>query len=159
MIDPPKSAAGGWPAGQPWAALAGFAFLLHFVWEMWQAPFYRTMLQADHVTAVRTCTIATLGDAAITLAAFGVAAWLGGGRDWLAHPSRGRLAVYLAAGLAVTLLLEWLNVYVLERWTYAPRMPTILGIGVLPVLQWLLLPPLVLWLAARHLGVRPGGAV
>src|SRR5687768_2354439 len=53
MVDPPRNTAAGWPAWQPWVALAGFAFLVHFVWEMWQAPFYRTMLQADHVTPGR----------------------------------------------------------------------------------------------------------
>ncbi|MGH7518260.1 MAG: hypothetical protein ACREOC_12460 [Gemmatimonadales bacterium] len=152
---PSRTAQGAWPAWQPWAALAGFAFLVHFVWEMWQAPFYRTMLDADHVTAVRTCTIATIGDAAITLVAFAAGAWLSGGRPSLAYPSLRFVAVYIAAGIAATVLLEWLNVYVLERWTYAHQMPTILGLGLTPLIQWLLLPPLVLWLAARHLGLRP----
>ena len=69
--------------------------------------------------------------------------------------ARRFVAVHIAAGIAATVLLEWLNVDVLERWTYAHRMPTILGTGLTPVIQWLLLPPLVLWLAVRHLGLRP----
>jgi hypothetical protein len=140
-----------WPAYQPWAALAGFAFLVHFVWEMWQAPFYRTMLQASHASGVATCTIATLGDAAITITAFAAAARRENTRQVLAHPPPGALAVYFATGLVITVALEWLNVGVLRRWSYAADMPTVLGIGMTPLLQWIVLPRLVLWLAGRHL--------
>ncbi|MGH7629725.1 MAG: hypothetical protein ACREOF_10175 [Gemmatimonadales bacterium] len=139
----------------PWAAVAGFAFLLNFVWEMWQAPFYRTMIEASHLDAVRTCTLATFGDAVIALLALGAAAAVARDSGWLARPSRKALAVYVGAGLVITLALEWLNVQVLHRFSYAARMPTVLGIGLTPLLQWLVLPPLVLWLARRHLGVSP----
>lgn len=145
-----------WPAYQPWAALAGFAFLVHFVWEMWQAPFYRTMLQASHVSGVTACTIATLGDVGITVTAFAAAAWGRNKRQLLAHPPAGTLTVYFATGLVITVALEWLNVYALGRWSYAADMPTVLGIGMTPLLQWMVLPPLVLWLAGRHLCGPPG---
>jgi hypothetical protein len=139
---------------QPWAAVAGFGFLVHFVWEMWQAPMYRTMVEASHVAAVRVCTFATLGDAVIQVLAFGAAAIAAGSRTWLARPSRGPMTVYLIAGLLITAALEWVNVHVLQRWTYADHMPVVLGIGVAPLLQWLVVPPIVLWLAKRHLGFR-----
>jgi hypothetical protein len=35
----------------------------------------------------------------------------------------------------------------LDRWTYAQAMPTILGIGVAPLVQWVVLPPLIVWSA------------
>jgi hypothetical protein len=37
-------------------------------------------------------------------------------------------------------------------------MPVLAGIGLAPLLQWLVIPPCVLWLAARHLGVQAAGA-
>jgi hypothetical protein len=139
---------------QPWAAVAGFGFLVHFVWEMWQAPMYRTMVEASHVAAVQVCTFATLGDAVIQVLAFGAAAIAAGSRTWLTRPSRRSMIVYLVAGLAMTAVLEWVNVYGLRRWTYAEHMPVVFGIGLAPLLQWIVIPPLVLWLAARHLGFR-----
>ena len=36
---------------------------------------------------------------------------------------------------------EWYNVYRVGSWAYAPGMPTISGIGVTPMLQWILLAP------------------
>jgi hypothetical protein len=132
--------------------VAGFAFLLNFVWEMWQAPFYRTMVAASHLNAVVVCSLATIGDAAITVAAFGVAAGMVRNRGWLFRPAARPVAVYLSVGLGVTILLEWLNVHVWQRFAYAPSMPTVFGVGLTPLIQWLVLPPVALWLAARHLG-------
>ena len=70
-------------------------------------------------------------------------------RHWLLGPTFGRIAAYLVTGLTITISLEFLAVHILERWAYAPIMPIIsaLGIGLLPAVQWLILPPLVLKLA------------
>lgn len=43
------------------------------------------------------------------------------------------------------------NVYVLHRWKYGSGMPVIAGIDTLPLVQWLILPPLILWLVPRSL--------
>ena len=45
---------------------------------------------------------------------------------------------------------EWYNVYRTGAWGYAPAMPTIYGIGLSPILQWLFIPP-VLVLAYKAL--------
>lgn len=41
-----------------------------------------------------------------------------------------------------------------ERWTYAEHMPVlpVLGTGLLPLMQWLILPPLIVWLVYRQIG-------
>jgi hypothetical protein len=141
---------------QPWTAVAGFAFLLNFIWEMWQAPFYRTMVAASHLNAVLVCSLATVGDAAITVLAFGVAAAIVRNRGWLFRPAARPVAVYLGVGLGLTVLLEWLNVHVWQRFAYAPVMPTVFGIGLTPLIQWLVLPPVALWLSARHVSGGEG---
>jgi hypothetical protein len=38
---------------------------------------------------------------------------------------------------------EWYNVYRIRNWGYTASMPMILGIGLSPLLQWLILPPLM----------------
>ena len=74
-------------------------------------------------------------------------------RRWFFEPTRGELAVYLGTGLALTVAFEWLATGPLERWSYAPEMPTlpVLGTGLLPTLQWIFVPPIALWLTARQL--------
>jgi len=138
---------------QPWAALAGFAFLLHFVWEMLQVPVYAGMIEAAHGSAVRMCTIATAGDAVITLFAYGVMAVATRSRDWLGHITVGRLAGLVAVGIGMSLVAELLSIHVWQRWQYVAGVPLLAGMGLNVWLQWLLLPPPTLWLARRHLGL------
>jgi len=57
----------------------------------------------------------------------------------------------VASGLFLTIIFEYVNVYVLHRWSYRSDIPTFMGIGVLPLLQWLVLPPIVFSLTRRHL--------
>lgn len=56
--------------GSPWAALALFAFLLNFAWEVLQVPFYRGIKGAPHWDATLACLRPTFGDVAITGAAY-----------------------------------------------------------------------------------------
>jgi hypothetical protein len=133
------------------AAYAGFSFLLHFVWEMLQAPLFSGMRTIGHEQAIWICTRATAGDVSLALAAYGCAALAQRDTFWVVRPAaRGWLA-YLLPGLAVTLLFEYLGTGPLERWAYGNRMPTlpVVGTGLSPFLQWLVLPPLAAWLTAR----------
>lgn len=138
---------------QPWAALAGFAFLLHFAWEMLQFPLYAGMSEARHDRATWTCLEATLGDVALALAAYAAAAAVARSARWLRRARGAPLGVYLAAGLGATLIVEWLSVHRWSRWSYGAAMPLVLGVGLAPLVQWVAVPLLTLWLARRHIGV------
>jgi hypothetical protein len=149
VTEPPAAA---W---QPWAAIGGFALLLHFAWEMIQVPMYEGMAARAHWPAVLWCTQAAAGDSVISMGAYAGAAVRERNRFWLRSPRPASLLVFLGIGLLITVVLEWLNVHQWARWSYSARMVRVLGIGLSPVLQWTLLPPLTLWLARRHLAVAP----
>jgi hypothetical protein len=61
------------------------------------------------------------------------------------------VAVFLGIGLIVTIGFEFVSTEVLNRWAYAAQMPSlpILGTGLAPFLQWLIIPSLVLWYLKR----------
>lgn len=141
-------------AWQPWAAIGGFALLLHFAWEMMQVPLYEGMAAGEHWPAVLRCTRAAAGDAVISIGAYAGAAVRERDRFWLRSPRAAPLLVLLSIGLLITVVLEWLNVHQWARWNYSPRMVTVFGVGLSPLLQWTLLPLLTLWLARRHLAGR-----
>lgn len=143
-----------WSSRIPELPVAGFGFLLHFVWEMLQIPWFAGMLTASHGTVVWLCTRATGGDVAILLAGFWVGSLAAGRhRDWLVAGERLPAAIVILTGVAVTVVFEWLATGTLDRWQYAEAMPVVpaLGVGLAPLAQWLLLPPLILWLARRHI--------
>ena len=138
-----------WPWYQPWVALATFSAVLNFLWEMVVMPAYGTRSTSAAGIGIAMCVLATLGDVGITLGSYAVAASIAT-RQWLMRSTIAPFLTYLAVGLVMTIAFEYVNVYMLHRWSYAPRMQVMAGIGVLPLLQWIVLPPIVLWLARRH---------
>ena len=84
------------------------------------------------------------------LAAFLVARVLTG-REWNMSAFGRGFFVFLAVGLIATIALEYLNTEILGRWTYGPEMPRlpILGTGLAPIAQWVVIPIVVLWYLRR----------
>jgi hypothetical protein len=76
--------------------------------------------------------------------------WLAlGRRDWFIRPGPAAYGVLLVAGAVLAIIVEWIAVNVLHRWTYNDAMPHIPGleIGAIPILQMILIPPLTIGLA------------
>lgn len=59
-------------------------------------------------------------------------------------------------GLAYTVFSEWFNVYRIESWDYAPSMPLVNGIGLTPLLQWSVVPVVMIALFRRMRRARSG---
>ena len=140
-------------ATSPWldairVYIAGSA-LLHLTWEILQLPLYtiaKSGSWGEIAFAVVHCTAGDVMIAALTLLAGLIVI---GGSAW---PGSGRMPVAVAAmalGAGYTIYSEWLNVIVRGNWTYADLMPTlpVLGTGLAPLFQWIIVPTLVLWLA------------
>ena len=51
-------------------------------------------------------------------------------RGWILRPNVRRILAFMAIGVVITIVMEWLATKVLDRWTYAQGMPTIPGISV-----------------------------
>ena len=131
-----------------WSALA---FVLNLTWEIAQVRLYAIRAAADRIDVARALLHCSLGDVVIALAMFalaGIALWRA---DWPAsRPWAGSIIVVIGA-MAFTAWSEWYNVYRAGNWSYTASMPMIFGIGLSPLLQWLILPPVVVG-AYRTLG-------
>ena len=93
----------------------------------------------------------SLGDVLIALAMFALAGIVLWRADWPAsRPWTGGVIVAIGA-MAFTAWSEWYNVYRAGNWGYTASMPMIFGIGLSPLLQWLILPPAMVG-AYRKLG-------
>jgi hypothetical protein len=137
----------------PEVNVAIFAFLLNYPWEFLQVPFFAGMADAPHWDAVLFCSWAALGDVVIMLVAFWAVAVVVRSRKWVLRPDVAQVLGFVGVGLLFTVVFEWLATEVLNRWQYAEIMPTIpvLGTGLTPVLQWILLPPLTVWFVRRQI--------
>lgn len=132
--------------------LAVVAYAIHFAWEMGHAKWFETMKELPFWTATAWCARAALWDVAISVLAYLIASLTGRNVHWIRRPSPFQLTVYIALGLAVTVAVErWALAG--GRWRYAATMPTIAGIGLSPLLQWIAVPLLIA--AAARLIISP----
>ena len=146
---------------QPEINILIFAFLLNYPWEFLQTPLFEGMAAAPHWDAVKVCTRATFGDAVIMLIAYASIAVATMDRWWFRAPSRLQMLSFIAVGVIITVVIEHFATQSMDRawgWRYADTMPTIpvLGIGLTPLLQWILLPPLAIWFVRRQIKPMAG---
>lgn len=125
--------------------LSIFGFLLNFVWEIWQAPLFKDMDSLTHFEVTLHCTQAAFGDVVILLVAFWIIVLISKSRHWIIHPKTIQVIGFIVIGVVITMVFEAIAVHVLNRWQYAAVMPTlpILGTGIAPILQWLIIPPII----------------
>ncbi|MCY7278652.1 MAG: hypothetical protein LH702_34200 [Phormidesmis sp. CAN_BIN44] len=130
-----------------------FSFLLNFFWEMQQMPFYQIPSDISCFDMIRNCTLATVGDVGISIAAFWAVAVISRSRQWFHNPKYWQVSSFILVGIVITIIFEALATRVLGTWKYADLMPTLpfLGTGLLPLFQWVLIPPLVVWFVKRQL--------
>ena len=131
-----------------WSALA---FVLNLTWEIAQIRLYTIWAEADGMSVARALFHCSLGDVVIALSMFALAGIMLRHADWPASRPWTGGAIAVIGAMVFTAWSEWYNVYRAGNWGYTASMPTIFGIGFLPLLQWLTLPP-VLVLAYRTLG-------
>ena len=123
-----------------WSALA---FVFHLLWEIAHVPLYTIWLSADRLTLAWAIFHCTLGDVLIALALFALTGLVLRRADWpQVHPWMGSAMVVIGA-IAYTAWSEWYNVYRVGSWGYTADMPLLFGIGVSALLQWLILPPVM----------------
>lgn len=79
----------------------------------------------------------------ISTAAYAAAAVTARHVLWIRRPALLPFAVYFTIGMAVTVAIEKWAVAG-GTWDYTESMPTIAGIGLSPLLQWLVLPALII---------------
>lgn len=127
------------------------AVALNYLWEIGQSPLYAGMKNWDN--RWWHCFVPSLGDGVLLLIIYAIGGTAFARSDWYLRPTRRAYGLMLATGLCLGLGIEWLAIYVLHRWAYAADMPILpgLGVGVVPIVQVLLLPPLVFGLAAKLL--------
>ena len=116
-------------------------------------PFYQIPAEFSHSDMTRNCTLAAVGDVGISIAAFWAVAVISKSRQWFHQPRRWQVSSFILVGVVITVVFEALATRMFNTWKYAALMPTLpfLGTGLLPLLQWVLIPPIILWFVKRQL--------
>ena len=128
--------------------LFALATTVNYIWELAQAPLY---VDVTFPMAIWHCFIAALGDGLLVLFTFAAVAIFVRSPDWYMRPTCRSSMALAATGLAIGFAVEWWGLHIARRWQYSELMPTIpaTGIGAIPVLQMLVLPPAIFWVMRR----------
>jgi hypothetical protein len=121
----------------------------NLVWEVLQIPLYTFPTIPFRYYKAYSIIHCTIGDGMIASVLFAVTGLAIGWRWPVTAPLRG-LVLLLPLGVGYTAYSEWRNVYVLNAWTYDASMPTLWGIGLAPLAQWLVTPLLATWIVTRN---------
>ena len=122
------------------------------LWEAAHLSFYTIWTDGtirDNAVAVLNCT---MGDLLIALVVLTAALVVAGHPGWPIRRWTPVAALTLAIGVAYTVYSEHLNVDVRRSWTYSDLMPrlALLGTGLSPIVQWIVVPAGALVWARRR---------
>ncbi|MBI2297137.1 MAG: hypothetical protein HYU76_14125 [Betaproteobacteria bacterium] len=125
---------------------------LSLVWEVAQLPLYTLWeegMPQQVVFAVLHCTV---GDVLIGLSALLLALTATRAGPWRGWRWPELTAVATVIGVGYTGFSEWLNTVLRQSWSYSDWMPVlpVVDVGLSPLLQWIVIPPMALWLARRY---------
>lgn len=129
-----------------YVALASAAFVLNWPWEMAQMSTYAEMVGQPWLATAPICTVATLGDVAITAAVYGIGALACAQVRWGTVPRWNVYATAALLGAGFAVAVEWWALGS-GRWSYNEHMPRVplVGVGLWPFLQLTLLVPAAFW--------------
>jgi len=128
-----------------------FAFLLNFVYEVWQAPYYEFYKSPSLADKIKDLTHCSFGDGVIILFCSWVVSALVGSRNWVLYPNWKLTFLFTSIGLLITLVMETYRVNVSKVYGVPVLAVPMLGMSSLAVIQWLVLPPFILYLARRQM--------
>jgi hypothetical protein len=123
----------------------------NLVWELAHLPLYTIWYEGDAGKIVFAAVHCTGGDVLIAGATLLACLLVLGDQRW---PYRSYHTVATAAvlgGIGYTVYSEWLHTEVRGSWAYTEWMPQlpVVGTGLSPFAQWLVIPPVAFWWARK----------
>lgn len=125
--------------------------MLNLAWETAQLPLYTLWREGSFGEIAFAVAHCTGGDLLIATAALVLALLCFADSNWPDGSFLQVAAATVAFGVGYTVFSEWLNTEIRGSWAYTDRMPVvpILGTGLSPLAQWLLVPSAAFWWARR----------
>ena len=124
------------------------AFIFNFVWEVLQMPLY--MGGSLNIAHVAFCALASVADAIMVLLIYFCFALIYKNPLWFQNLTLPRILLLMFTGAIGAILAEIRHLSA-GNWSYNTSMPIlpIVDVGLSPVLQFMLLPPLIYYLSYR----------
>ncbi|MBV8356508.1 MAG: hypothetical protein JO189_01020 [Deltaproteobacteria bacterium] len=123
-----------------------FIALGNMLWELMQLPAFADWSETSWKWLAFIAVIGTFGDILIAATSLVLVLVIVGDESWpMQRSSYWRVAALATlGGVVYTTYSEWRHAVVLHHWRYSARMPLvpIFRVGLFPLLQWVLVPPM-----------------
>lgn len=132
----------------PELQLLMFGLPLELLWEIAQFPLFTVWQEGEWSYILYGLAHCTLGDLLVLLVTYWVVAMLNHNRSWYQSNILPNGFLFTFLGLGYTIYSEIMNVNIKGNWDYTALMPIVpvIEIGGMPFMQWVLIPPVLLWL-------------
>ena len=112
-----------------------FSFLLNFVWE----SLHGSTLYKDHnmlaIDYVKMVSYVSFMDGLLIILIYLIISICLKNINWIKKNNMFNYASFFLIGLIIAVIIEILNVYIYNRWSYNSNMITLFGIGISPLFQ------------------------
>jgi hypothetical protein len=117
---------------------------VNYPWEIAQSFFYKGM--QDLIKSLWHCFIASLGDGVLVVIIFTFGSFLFRSSEWFHGLGLIENGFTIITGFLIAVIVEFLALHGTHAWTYTEDMPLVplLNVGLLPVLQMMILPSIIL---------------
>ena len=129
------------------------AFLLNLFWEVAHTPLYSEPLKEGFEWMGKNFYMfvllyASSIDALMIAVIFSFVSWKNKNWEWINKPSSKDYLTIIVIGIIIAIIIEY-RALSAGRWLYGNFMPTILGIGLTPLIQLFSTAILALWMVRR----------
>lgn len=107
-------------------------FVLNIIWEFSHSVLY---IDLSGIPKNIHLITASFTDLFLVLGIFLIISLKNKNLNWIDKPKKSDYFLIIILSLIVSILIEIINVFVMNRWMYTPSMPKIFGIGLTPLLQ------------------------
>lgn len=129
--------------------LITWGFVLNVAWEFLQSPLYTdTYIQSTSYLLICRFYCAA-EDVLVLLFSHWITSALFRTRHWFVQRGALPSVLFVTWGLIFTAASEWVNTQLKHTWAYMPAMPTVFSVGLISLLQWIVVPIIVVMLLRR----------
>lgn len=128
-----------------------FSYIFNFIWEAFHAVFLFNGHNFSAIKYIPMIGYVSMMDGFLVLGLYLGVSLLWRDLLWIKNMNKKHTSMMLVTGLIAAGTIEYRAIFILKKWSYNPLMPTILNMGVSPLVQLSTTGILAVWLTRELL--------
>jgi len=133
-----------------------FSYSFNFIWESFHSVFLYQGHNFNAIKYVPMISYVSIIDGLLILSMYIAVSILWKDLLWIKRMDRRQVYTVIVLGILIAAFIEYRALFLQAKWSYNPLMPTILGIGLSPLLQLSITGILVILLTRRLVYKKDG---